>query len=172
MNSSPLVLVALICLGACLQRPAQTSSSDAGLNPPPEPRKPDLQVTVTAQTADAGPLAIPFSAEGGPEIPPVEALVLVTNLALQNYRVRVFDEADRTMVSDDEEEDGDGGIRYRIQFPEPLATGHRYAVVVDAQTGPELLDSFGRSHDDVRLEFRIAGEKERPRSPPKRKRRR
>ncbi|HYX93182.1 MAG TPA: hypothetical protein VE782_16570 [Myxococcaceae bacterium] len=129
---------------------------------------------MTAEVPDAGSVPIPKSAEAPPEIPPVQALVLETNLALQNYRVRVFDEADRAMVSDDEAEDADGGVRYRIQFPQPLATGHRYAMVVDAQTGPELIDSLGRSHDDFRLEFRIAGDKERPRpsAPPRKRARR
>lgn len=119
-------------------------------------------------------LSIPFSGGERPEIPPAQALVVESNLALQNYRVRVFDEADRAMVSDDVAESADAGIRYRIEFPEPLKTGHRYSVIVDAQTGPELLDAFGRSHQDVRLEFRIAGEKAKPEppQPPKRRRRR
>jgi len=180
MNSGSLVLVvALLCVGACRGRSPQTSRPDAAPDAPfaseapSAPPPPDLRIFVSAEVADAGPVPIPFSSESRPEIPPIQALVLETNLPLQNYRVRVFDEADRALVSDDEAEDADGGLRYRIQFPEPLATGHRFAVVVDAQTGPELLDALGRSHDDVRLEFRIAGEKEKPRSrPPKARRRR
>ena len=172
-------LMVLLGLSACHGPPARISGADAASaapiasEAPTAPAPPDLHISVTAEAPDGGPMPIGFSGESQPEIPPVQALVLESNLRLQNYRVRVFDEADRAMVSDDQAEDADGGVRYRIQFAEPLATGHRYAMVVDAQTGPELLDSLGRSHDDVRLEFRIAGEKEKPRpAPTQRKRRR
>jgi hypothetical protein len=171
--------LALWGLGGCHGRPAQTSQADAASGAPvasqtpPAPAPQELQIFVTAEVLDAGTLPIPLSGDDPrPEIPPAHALVLQTNLPLQNYRVRVFDEADRAMASDDEAQASDGGLRYRIQFPEPLPTGHRYAVVVDAQIGPELLDSLGRSHDDVRLEFQIAGEKEKPRPPPPTRRRR
>jgi hypothetical protein len=181
MRSIPLALTwALLGLAACRDRSAQTpvrsAGSDAAGDPSSAAPSRELEVTVNAEVPDAGMLAIPFFREDRPEIPPARALLVETNLPLQNYRVRVFDEADRAMVSDDDAEDADGGVlgvRYRIEFPEPLKTGHRYAVVVDAQTGPELLDSLGRPHDDVRLEFRIAGEKVKPQqAPPKRRRRR
>jgi hypothetical protein len=168
-----LVLVGLI---ACQGRSAQISAPDAASAAPiasapsSAPALPELQISITAEVPDAGLVPIPFSGGEQPEIPPVRTLVVETNLPLQNYRVRVFDEADRAMVSDDEAEHADGGLRYRIQFPELLPTGHRYAMVLDPQTGAQLLDSHGRSHDDVRLEFRIAGEKAKPRPPPQRKR--
>ena len=168
---------ALLGLAACQERaPTPSAAIDAadhgirGTQAPPHPSQ--LEVTVTAEVIDAGSLAIPLSRDGRPEIPPARALLVETNLPLQNYRVRVFDEADRAMVSNDDAEDSDGGIRYRIEFPEPLKSGHRYAVSVDAQTGPELVDSFGRSHDDVRLEFRIAGEKVKDQPPAAKRRRR
>jgi hypothetical protein len=166
-------------LAACRERqeaPGAAPAADAadpgvGTTAAP-PRPSQLEVTVTAEVIDAGSLAIPFSGDGRPEIPPARALLVETNLPLQNYRVRVFDEVDRGMVSNDDAEDTDGGIRYRIEFPEPLKSGHRYTVSVDAQTGPELLDSHGRAHDDVRLEFRIAGEKVKDQPPPPKRRRR
>jgi hypothetical protein len=39
---------------------------------------------------------------------------------LQDYRVRVFDGADRVLVSDDDALKSDGGIEYAITLPEPL----------------------------------------------------
>ena len=101
-------------------------------------------------------------------IPQVQSLQLVGNLPLENPRVRVFDEADRAMVSEDTAELLDGGFRYRIQFPEPLKTGYRYALVVDAETGAQLRDAWGREHPDFRRDFQVEGEKQKP-PPPERK---
>ncbi|HZN91626.1 MAG TPA: hypothetical protein VFB81_02950, partial [Myxococcales bacterium] len=61
--------------------------------------------------------------------------------------------------------------RYRIQLPTPLKAGHRYALVLDAQTGSAIADSAGRLYPDQRLEFTIAGARE-PDSPPKKKNKR
>jgi hypothetical protein len=144
----------------------------AGTSGPAEMAPTQLEVTIIAELLDAGTLPVRFSPGERPEIPPAQALLVETNLPLQNYRLRAFDEADRAMVSDDRAEDADGGIRYRIRFPEPLKSGHRYALVLDAQTGPQLLDSFGRSHQDVRLELRVAGERAKEQPAPKRRRRR
>jgi len=44
--------------------------------------------------------------------------------------------------------------------------------VMDAQVGPQIEDRHGRNHADIRLEFKIAGEKEKPPPPQKPKRRR
>ena len=173
---------AVLGLAACSDRGAAHPIGSAGgvdaaegaapANPPPSTAPAHLEVTISAEVQDAGTLPVPFAPGERPEIPPAHALILETNLPLESYRVRVFDEVDRAMVSNDRAQDADGGIRYRVEFPEPLKSGHRYTVVLDAQTGPELLDSSGRAHDDVRLELRIAGEKVKEQPPPKRRRRR
>jgi hypothetical protein len=86
--------------------------------------------------------------------------------------VRLFDEVDRAMVSDDTASDGPKGLDYRINFHEPLKTGHRYALVIDGATGAAFQDSSGQSHSDIRLEFQISGEKEKPPPKPAKKKRR
>ena len=132
-----------------------------------------MQIAVTGEVPDAGTVELQLPEGERPTIPPVEALQLVGNLPLENYRVRVFDEVDRAMVSDDTAEELDGGFRYRIQFPEPLKTGHRYGLVVDAETGTAMRDAWGREHPDYRRDFVIEGEKQKPPPPePKKKRRR
>lgn len=140
---------------------------DAG---PPVPS--ELVLSVTAESAQAGTIVLPLEAGSRPEVPQLSKLQITTNLPLQDYRIRVFDEADRAVVSDDSAEALPDRVRYDIVFPEPLKTGFRYTLVMDAQTGPQILDGLGRTHPDVRLEFRIAGEKEKPPPPKKKKRRR
>jgi hypothetical protein len=107
-------------------------------------------------------------APGGarPSIESTSQLELSTNIGLQNYRVRLFDEVDRAMTSDDQMEEPGDRMRYRIQLPGPLRSGHRYALVVDAQTGSAIADSAGRLYPDQRLEFSIAGARE-PDVPPR-----
>jgi hypothetical protein len=117
---------------------------------------------------DAGLALIDFAAGGTrPAIESTSQLELSTNIGLQNYRVRLFDEVDRAMTSDDQMEELGDRIRYRIQFPTPLKAGHRYALVVDAQAGSAIADSTGRLYPDQRLEFSISGARE-PDAPPKR----
>jgi hypothetical protein len=101
-------------------------------------------------------------APGGarPAIEATSQLELSTNIGLQNYRIRLFDEVERAMTSDDQMEEPGDRMRYRIQLPAPLRSGHRYALVVDAQTGSAIADSTGRLYPDQRLEFSIAGERE------------
>ncbi|MGA9524851.1 MAG: hypothetical protein WBV82_25555 [Myxococcaceae bacterium] len=143
-------------------RPAEVV--DAGV--PPRPAS--LEIAITGEVPDAGVVDLRLGEGERTVIPPIQSLELVGNLPLENYRVRVFDEADRAMVSDDSAEDLDGGFRYRIQFPEPLKTGHRYALVVDAETGSQLRDAWGREHPDYRRDVQIEGEKQKP-PPPERK---
>ena len=123
---------------------------------------------------DAGLEAIPLvgEEEGRPVIDPTSALELRSTLALRNYRVRLFDEAERAMVSDDSAEESPSGLLYRISLPTPLKTGHKYTLVIDAQTGTSMTDSQGREVPDMRIPFQVSGEKEKPPPPTKKQRRR
>lgn len=172
-----LVLASLLWFG-CRER-ASPARADAGTilpegtAEPTAPAVPErLELKVQAEIPDAGTIDVPFEAGVVPEIPPADALVVSTNLALTNYRIRLFDEIDKAMVSDDEPAERADGLGYRIQLPAPLKTGHGYSLVIDAQTGDAILDAQGRAHPEQRLEFRIAGEKEKPPPPPKKRRRR
>jgi len=105
---------------------------------------------------------IDFSAGDGarPAIDSTSHLEVSTNIGMQSYRIRLFDELDRAMVSDDQMEEPGDRMLYRIQLPTPLKAGHRYALVVDAQTGSAIADSAGRLYPDQRLEFQVAGARE------------
>jgi hypothetical protein len=110
--------------------------------------------------------------EGRPVIDPTSALELRSTLVLRNYRIRLFDEAERAMVSDDSAEESPSGLLYRISLPTPLKTGHKYTLVIDAQTGTSMTDSQGREVPDMRIPFQVSGEKEKPPPPTKKQRRR
>ncbi len=133
-------------------------------------------VSFTLQYAlpDAGLEAIPLvgEEEGRPLIDPTSTLELRSTLALRNYRIRLFDEAERAMVSDDTVEESPSGLLYRISLPTPLKTGHKYTLVIDAQTGTSMTDSQGHELPDKRIAFQVAGEKEKPPPPAKKQRRR
>ncbi|WP_426752200.1 hypothetical protein [Myxococcus sp. Y35] len=109
---------------------------------------------------------VPLAPDEASVIEPTSLLELRTTRPLKNYRVRLFDEADRAMVSDDEVEETDAGLIYRIHLPQPLKSGFKYTLVVDAQTGTAFTDGLGRDVDEFRQTLQIAGEKEKP-APPK-----
>ena len=153
----------------------------------PVPVPPDAGVA--AAVLDAGP-AIPLTLDllvalpdGGterhallgletPVVSPVRSLVLESNRPLHNARIRVMDESDRALESDDVPEESTSALRYRIDLLRPLEPGHRYAVLVDAQSGATFDDGSGKEVPEQRLEFRTSGERERQKpAPPKRKRR-
>ncbi len=142
------------------------AEADAG----PGPASFSLQSTLP----DAGLEAIPLvgEEEGRPVIDPTSTLELRSTLALRNYRVRLFDEAERAMVSDDSAEESPSGLLYRISLPTPLKSGHKYTLVIDAQSGTSMTDSQGREVPDMRIPFQVSGEKEKPQPPPKKQRRR
>jgi len=174
--------VCLLAVFAACPSPKPKPEVDAGTpadaGPPPPP---PLKLEVRYQAADAGMSLIDFAPDGArPLIEPTSQLELSTNIGLQNYRVRLFDEVDRAMASDDQMEEPGDRVRYRIQLAAPLKTGHKYALVVDAQTGSAIADSSGRLYPDQRLEFAISGpresdappKKQKPPQKPARKRRR
>lgn len=170
------VFAALICAGC--PDPQPPSPVDAGTpvavidaGPPPVV---DLAVAVMGEAPDGGvTFDLPLSDGARPEVPQLQKLTVTTNLGLRDFRVRIFDEADKVMVSDDTSEAlPDAGVRYQAVFPTPLKIGYRYTLVLDAQTGPLMQDATGREHADVRREFKIAGEREKPAPPKKKKKRR
>jgi hypothetical protein len=154
-----------------------TGPGDAGMaeaprdTPPAAP--PPVAFTIRYQIGDSGMESIPLAVEERPLIEPTSVIELHSSLGLRNYRVRLFDEIDRAMISDDTAEESPDGVVYRITVPTPLKSGHKYTLVLDAQTGTTFTDSLGRELQDLRLEFQIAGEKEKDKPPePKKKKRR
>lgn len=124
---------------------------DAG---PPAPLR--LEFAVTART-DGGEDVLTFG-EAATEIDPALGFTLTTPVRLKDYRVRLFDWNDQVVPSDDTAELADGGLTYRIELPEPLKTGRKYSLLVDAELAPEIDDEAGRHYDDVRLELKVRGD--------------
>jgi len=151
---------------------ADASVAEAPQDTPPAP-PPPAAFTIRYQIGDSGMESIPLAVEERPTIEPTSVIELHSSLGLRNYRIRLFDEVDRAMVSDDSAEESPDGVVYRITVPTPLKSGHKYTLVLDAQTGTTFTDSLGRELQDLRLEFQIAGEKEKEKPPePKKKKRR
>jgi hypothetical protein len=178
-RSSFAVCAAMLVLAGC-PKPSEPSAADASAEaptPPPEASStpgPTAAFTLQYTLADAGVESIPIASEeeGRPLIEPTSALELRSTLALRNYRIRLFDEVERAMVSDDTAEESAAGLRYRISLPTPLKAGFKYTLVVDAQTGTSILDAQGRELADLRIPFQVAGEKEKEPPPTPKKRRR
>jgi hypothetical protein len=165
-------LAAVTCCGAlvlngCPDKPSATTT-DAGtpeaVQAPTTP--PPARFSLSYQSPDAGLAEISLAPDEKPLIEATSSLELRSSLGLRNYRVRLFDEAERAMVSDDDVEESDAGLVYRINLPQPLRTGFEYTLVVDAQTGSAFTDTLGRDVEELRTTFQVAGEKEKPAPPP------
>lgn len=161
-------LVALVVLCGCpSERPPEAPDAgrieavvDAGVAAgvdagPPVPLKLTFAVTARADGGEEAPVAF---ADDAAEIDPVTGFTLTTPVRLKDYRVRLFDWADQVVASDDTAELGDAGLVYRIDLLQPVKTGRRYTLVVDAELAPEIADEAGRTYDDVRLGLKIRGE--------------
>ncbi|NOJ79247.1 hypothetical protein HNV28_13005 [Myxococcus xanthus] len=186
-------LVAATCCGAlvlsgCPDKPAATPDSGVAEVPQVPATPPPTRFSLSYQAPPSAPAAAPINDAGVAEdagiattglteislalddatlIEPTSRLELRTSSPLKNYRVRLFDEVDRAMVSDDDVEESETGLIYRIQLPQPLKSGFKYTLVVDAQTGTSFTDGLGRDVDEFRQTLQIAGEKEKPAPPPK-----
>lgn len=105
-------------------------------------------------------------------VPVTQALDVTATLPLHNYRLRILDELDRALASDDIPEPTSTGLRYHVALLSPLRSGHRYTVLLDAQSGATLDDGSGAPVNEQRFEFHTEGERERDvpakRSPSKR----
>ena len=137
---------------------AETPTADAGAQPL-------VTFSVQYQAPDAGMAVLPLAPDEQPLIEPTSTLELRSTPGLRNYRVRLFDESERAMVSDDSAEESPNELIYRINLPAPLKSGHKYTLVVDAQTGTSMTDSQGREIEELRAPFKIEGEKEKPPPP-------
>ncbi|XXF81405.1 hypothetical protein P2318_17100 [Myxococcaceae bacterium GXIMD 01537] len=161
-------LVPLVLTGCPKPQP---SAADAGVAEVPAADAavavPLVRFAVQYQAPDAGMVPLELAPDEKPVIEPTSAIELRATPGLRNYRVRLFDETERAMVSDDSADDSPEALVYRINLPAPLKTGHGYTLVVDAQTGTSMTDSQGRDVEDLRAGFKIAGEKEKPPPPAK-----
>jgi len=148
---------------------ALPTSADAG------PPAVTLRLAIEVQQTDGGLLRVPLSPSAVPLLPATQQLDVTANLPLHNYRLRILDEIDRALASDDTPEAVPGGLRYHVKLLAPLRAGHRYTVALDSQTGTTLDDGTGSALNEQRFEFHTDGEREKDppvkRGPPKRHRR-
>jgi len=86
-------------------------------------------------------------------------LDFIANLPLRNYRLRIFDEVDRALASDDVPDESPSGLRYHVRLLAPLRAGHHYTVALDSQTGTTLDDGTGSALTEQRFEFHTEGER-------------
>src|SRR5690242_1522431 len=98
----PLVFALASCSRAGRERPGTAPDASARPEAAAPPAPPPLQLTLRYEASDGG--LVPVAAEPGGRafLEPTQALQLSSNLPLRNWRLRLFDEADRAMVSDDE----------------------------------------------------------------------
>jgi hypothetical protein len=160
-SSLALCVAALAALGCPKSREPAGDAGVVTVDAGPAPVAFRLQYAL-ADGGGTAPIAPSASSEDWPLLQPTSVLELHATLPLRNYRIRLFDESDRAMVSDDTAEESGSGLAYRITLPEPLEAGHRYTLVIEAQAGDELTDGLGRKLEDVRIAFQVAGEKEKP----------
>ncbi len=158
--SLPAGAIFVLTLSVC-SRTGDPLSVDAGTPTALLDAGPDreLVLSVKALLADGGFASLEFQPNARTAIDPTQKLELSTNIALHNYRIRVFDEADRVMISEDRADGSDDEIQYQILFPEPLKPGHRYTLVLDGQTGSSFTDGRGNAQGERRMELQVSGDK-------------
>jgi len=132
---------------------------DAGLLPP-------LTLDLEVALPDGGIERHALLALETPVVTPATSLTVTSNRRLRNARIRLMDEGDRALSSDDVLDEEPAGLRYHITLLSPLEPGHTYALRVDPQSGATLDDGAGHELPDQRLEFRTSGERQRPKPPP------
>lgn len=164
--------LATLVLAGCPNKEQPAAVPDAGAATAPAaadsgaPKLVTFSAQYEAQGSDGGGLAvIPLAPNETPVIESTSAIELRATPGLANYRVRLFDESDRAMVSDDSADESPEGLVYRIHLPAPLKSGHTYTLVVDARTGSTMTDTQGHPVEELRSPFKIAGEKEKPPPP-------
>lgn len=133
---------------------AGPEASDAG---PSDAGLPVLTLTLTAAT-DGGTSLVTVGPDGRAELEPTATLILEFPTRLRDYRVRLFDDRDLVLPSDDAATLTDGGLLYEVDLLQPLAPGRSYLLMVDGELGPQVLDQEGRAHEDVRLVLNVRGE--------------
>lgn len=166
------LLLVLTCLG-CRQPAVPVPDAGAAAGPTDAGGLAPFALTLALHLADGGVERHALLGLETPMVSPSWSLEVESNRRLHNARIRVLDESDRALPSDDLPEETTDGIRYRIELLAPLEPGHRYDVLVDAQSGATLDDGTGRELPEQRLAFRTSGERERPKpaATPKRRHR-
>ena len=170
MQTLKKLATAALLLSGCVRAPAPTAP-DAGRAVDAGPITP-MTLDLVVNVPDGGVERHALLGLETPVVPPARELTVESNRALRNVRIRILDEADRALESDDVPDESGPTFRYHVLLLGPLEAGHRYALLVDAQSGATFQDGAGKEIPEQRLEFRTSGERERPGPAPSRKRKR
>lgn len=151
------VLIALTFFGCPEERPALPAPVDAGAVEvvdagPIDAGPSSLEPIVTAGLADGGAIAVTALAE----IDPAVSLTIALPTSLKDFRLRLLDFREQVVASDDAL--AADGRTYTIVPTQPLLTGRRYSLQLDAELGPIVTDTAGGTWNDWQLDFRVAGE--------------
>jgi hypothetical protein len=167
-------LTLLIALSACQPRSGAWDAGQPSLPGNVDAGSPTLSLQIEVRLADGGMVRAPLDPSMAALLPVTQSLDVTANLSLHNYRLRVLDELDRALASDDVPEETPGGLRYHISFLAPLRSGHRYTVLIDAQSGATLDNGSGMALNEQRFEFHTEGERDKdlPSKPPAKRRHR
>jgi hypothetical protein len=150
----------LVTASACRSRPSTRDAGVAVQLPRFDAGSPHvLLLVIEATLSDGGVVREPLDTSNSALLPPTQALEVTANLPLHNYRLRILDELDRALASDDTPEETGTGLHYHIALVAPQRSGHRYTVQLDAQSGATFDDGSGVALNEMRLEFRTEGER-------------
>jgi hypothetical protein len=132
--------------------PSVAEVIDAGIVDAGPPMPVSMEPVVTAGLADGGTIGV--TSKEPIDAPKTLTIALPTKL--KDFRFRLVDWRDQVVVSDDELL-GDGRT-YVIALPEPLKTGRRYTLSLDAEVGAVVTAESGQTVQDWELDFVIAGD--------------
>lgn len=130
-----------------------------------------LPLTAQAVAVVDGGVSLPLSGPETPDVPVDASFELTSAIALADFRIRLLDETEKLVPSDDRA-DVSRGTRYRLAPREPLVPGSRYRLLVDGLHRPLPTGADGVAYGELSLAFRTAGEKPPPPPPPPKKRQR
>ena len=150
----------LLTLSACRSRSGGDDAGRAQSTLDAGRPSPVLAIRIEARLADGGVVRLPLDSSNAAVLPVTQSLDVIANLPPHNFRLRILDEVDRALASDDVPEQSTDGLRYHIALLAPLRSGHRYSVLLDAQSGATFDDGSGQALNEQRLEFRTEGERE------------
>jgi hypothetical protein len=155
------LIIGPFCMGCPEERGTPDAASDVAAvvdaGPPVAPADlppADLGAELEVWLGDGGLISVPPAR--ATLIDPAQKLTLRLPL-LKDFRVRVFDGADKVVTSDDEAQVSDGGLDYAINLAEPLKRGREYRVLVDPETGPSIVDGIGRRYLESDWQLKVDG---------------
>lgn len=157
------IILSVALAVACGCRPrSETVAADAGPPAHADAGGPpvELQLRIEVKLSDGGVVRELLDPAAVILLPVTQALDVTANLPLHNYRLRILDELDRALASDDTPEVMSTGLLYHVAFLSPLRSGHRYTVLLDAQSGASLDDGSGVPVAEKRFDFHTEGERE------------